>query len=261
MLLRINSSLRLMCGIVGLLVVLSGADCSLFNQAHDFEANLEPSSREINAGGSVKIAVNAKRPPTGLIYRWRTPEGYGQCEPSRSTEPLTIYKAPTQLPSGRTADVNISVEFILKGEIIGQKVVTITVKPGGEGSTQTGTPSVTPTVESKPTIQITQIPPYNLGGPIEMFTIGGKVSGVSPSDYRVIFYAQTDYWYIQPYNTGPVRFTEIESDGSFSNQTHGGIRYAALLVRYSLTDPPIKTDRLPEIGKDVLAISVVQGIK
>src|ERR1035441_7209653 len=58
--------------------------------------------------------------------------------------------------------------------------------------------------------------------------IGGKVTGLkSPDHYKVVIYAHTDWWYVQPMGDSP--YTEIGLDGKWGNWTHLGNRYAALV--------------------------------
>ena len=113
---------------------------------------------------------------------------------------------------------------------------------------------------TNPQIRITQIPPYNeLGGGDTRESISGSVSGVKPEDYRVILYTVVDLWYVQPLEGAPTTpIHESESGLSWSNWTHAGKQYAALLVRRSFV-PPMRTNTLPEIGGDVLALTIVDG--
>jgi hypothetical protein len=61
---------------------------------------------------------------------------------------------------------------------------------------------------------------------------------------------------VQPLDTSP--FTGIGPDSRWTNSTHLGTEYAALLV-----DPgyfqPARTDRLPAVGGGVVTLSVVDG--
>jgi hypothetical protein len=223
-----------------------------------FAPSLTPAKSEIEAGESITIAVDAKHPPNGLLYKWSAT--VGQCNPQESDKPQTTYKAPPRLTDDKDLTVTVTVRFVLDGRPRDERTVNITVKQTKTLAAQSPSPPPIPPTDTKPTIQITQVPPHSLGGPEGLYEIVGKVSGASASQYRVVLYAQTDYWYIQPFNVGELRFTEIEGDGSFSNKTHGGTRYAALLVRNSFTAPPIKTDELPA-GKDVVASDVVKGVK
>jgi hypothetical protein len=263
MILDIHSKCRSVCGAVILLALaLSGVGCSVFTKTADpmadFEASLSSSKQVLEAGETTSITVNARRPPQGMLYKWTATAG--QCNPQESKESRTTeYKAPDQLSDNKDFTVTVKVEFILDGKPRGDKAVEITVK-GNQAAVPPITKPSIPTVDSKPTIRITLVPPYSTGGPEGIYKIAGQVSGVPVSEYRVVLYAQADYWFIQPFNVGELRFTEIESDGSFTNQTHGGIKYAALLVRKSFTTPPVKIEDLPGV-KDVVASDIVKGAK
>jgi exo-beta-1,3-glucanase (GH17 family) len=82
----------------------------------------------------------------------------------------------------------------------------------------------------------------------------GRVFGLSEpdrKDYRIVLFAGTPTWYVQPTIASP--FTRISRKGVWKRGTHLGDRYAALLVTPDY-DPPATTSELPEIGGDVLAI-------
>ena len=110
----------------------------------------------------------------------------------------------------------------------------------------------------KADILITDIPPYDAnGGPSILGHIAGRVSGVNPSDVRVVVYTYTNNWYVQPYVTAP--FIGIERDGKWQTNIHLGARYAALLVKSSYVGPPSPTQVLPPVGGDVSACVEVEG--
>jgi hypothetical protein len=240
-----------------------------------FSAELSVSEPEVKLGGSTTISAKLKHYPNGLRCFWSAE--LGQCEPAEvenlASENLeTIYTAPSSLSDDKDLTIEITIKFVQDGRpICEDKKVSVTIKKGnipkerGEPGVTIPGPSSPPALgsDAQPKIEITKIPPYSFGGPVELFRIAGKVTGVPPEGYHIALYALTDYWYIQPFNTGDLRFTDIEVDGSFSTQTHGGVKYAALLVRDSFTDPPIKTDRLPRKGKDkdVVADHIVEGSK
>src|SRR5213593_635008 len=49
--------------------------------------------------------------------------------------------------------------------------------------------------------------------------ISGRVTGVSDATiYRIVLYAHTDVWYVQPLESAPL--TMIAKDGQWSNWTH-----------------------------------------
>ncbi len=88
-------------------------------------------------------------------------------------------------------------------------------------------------------------------GELSMGTIVGRSGSVNGSKNRVVIYAHTDRWYVQPYVSAPL--TEINADGSWSAVIHLGYEYAAMLVE-SDYDPPATTISLPEIRGKILAL-------
>lgn len=107
----------------------------------------------------------------------------------------------------------------------------------------------------KPRVSITLVP-LGGAGPDAMATIGGIVSGVNSRECKVVVFARTNTWYVQPYVASP--YTPIGKNGKWETQTHLGDEYAALLVESSYT-PPATTDSLPEVGAQVLAIARVSA--
>jgi hypothetical protein len=104
----------------------------------------------------------------------------------------------------------------------------------------------------QPMVAITEVPPPG-GGPSTLRRIAGVMSGADPRQTRVVIYALTDKWYIQPF-TGVL--TSINNQGKWSNRTHLGNVYAALLVHRTYV-PPATTTQLPALGGAVLAIAAV----
>jgi exo-beta-1,3-glucanase (GH17 family) len=93
-------------------------------------------------------------------------------------------------------------------------------------------------------------------GPERMDKIGGRVYGINPRElgsYRVVLYAGTNAWYIQPFVNQPL--TKIRRNFTWSNRTHLGDVYAALLVREDYEPLSVLTN-LPETNGDVVAIVV-----
>jgi hypothetical protein len=91
------------------------------------------------------------------------------------------------------------------------------------------------------------------GGPDSRGTFKGVVVGLpSPERHKIVLFALTDKWYVQPLISNP--FTGIDADGFWENWTHLGERYAALLVRKSFKPPPT-ADTLPDVGGQILAKS------
>jgi hypothetical protein len=100
------------------------------------------------------------------------------------------------------------------------------------------------------TVTITKAPPAGKGAD-SRGNIEGRVEGLpNPDTYRVVIYAHTDRWYIQPEVDSP--FTNIDAKGHWTNWTHLGGRYAALVVRPSYKPAP-ELRALPPIGGDVIA--------
>ena len=103
-----------------------------------------------------------------------------------------------------------------------------------------------------PKIEFTEVPKAG-AGPDSQGNIAGLIKGIAnPEQYKVVLYAHTDWWYVQPQTIDPL--TDIGSDGSWGNWTHLGYRYAALVVRPSF-QPEAKTKSLPRVGGDVIARS------
>jgi len=106
---------------------------------------------------------------------------------------------------------------------------------------------------SKPSIEITEVPRKGAGSEV-METIAGKVSGVKIKECKVVIFARTNTWYVQPFIGSPD--TSINDDNTWRNDTHLGFQYAALLVKNSY-QPPSTTGKLPDVGGSVLAIATV----
>jgi hypothetical protein len=98
---------------------------------------------------------------------------------------------------------------------------------------------------ARPRIVFSRIPPAGAGSS-SRGNVSGWVVGVSaPETFKIVLYAQTDIWYVQPLISGP--YTNVGSDGGWENWTHLGDRYAALLVRLPFRPAPM-ADQLPEVG-------------
>lgn len=114
------------------------------------------------------------------------------------------------------------------------------------------TPCANPPV-STVRIALTMTPPFGDGGPTKTEQIAGTVSGVGDKDYRIVVYAKTDHWWVQPTDDEPI--TGIHSDGTWNTQTHLGHVYGVLLVKPSFV-PPLQDEVLPS-GPDIVASTVV----
>lgn len=108
-----------------------------------------------------------------------------------------------------------------------------------------------------PTIQITQLPVADAGGPDKTGYIAGDVGGEKPGD-RVVLYARSGVWWVQPFAAHPL--TSIVAGHHWKNATHLGTEYAALLVDGNYR-PVSRTAELPSVGNGVRAIAMAEGQK
>lgn len=105
-------------------------------------------------------------------------------------------------------------------------------------------------------ITITAMPADEPSEALARTAIRGTVIG-APKGSRVIVYALGDVWYAQPWAAQP--YTEIRG-GTWSARTHGGYGYAAFLVKPpkpggNWFKPPARTETLPRIGGDIIAMA------
>ena len=111
------------------------------------------------------------------------------------------------------------------------------------------------TTSSQTSIKITSIPPAEKGGGRELDVISGHVNGASGGQ-QVVLYARSGAWYVQPFVETP--FTPVLPDGTWSNSTHLGTEYAALLVQPDYVPPPIALT-LPTSENGIVAVAIVDG--
>ena len=107
-----------------------------------------------------------------------------------------------------------------------------------------------------PSIEFTVVPPAEKGGvqsPLD--TISGRVTGARAGQ-RIVLFARSGGWYVQPYADRP--FTTVRDDSTWTNSTHLGTDYAALLVEPNYV-PPTSAADLPSTGNGVLAIAITEG--
>jgi hypothetical protein len=110
-------------------------------------------------------------------------------------------------------------------------------------------------------VSITTVPKTGRGDqPMEV--IAGSIEG-APSGARIVLFAHAkDMWRIQPFKE-PTRaapdgsYTPVKG-GKWSNSTHLGLEYAALVVTPDYK-PPTATRSLPPVGGGVLAVVSVKG--
>jgi signal transduction histidine kinase len=111
------------------------------------------------------------------------------------------------------------------------------------------------TNRAKSSIQMTSVPRADKGGVTDLDTISGRVFGAR-GDQQIVLYARSGAWYVQPYADQP--FTRIQADSTWTNTTHLGTEYAALLVDPGYV-PQTSTWVLPGEGGGVAAITIVEG--
>jgi hypothetical protein len=109
---------------------------------------------------------------------------------------------------------------------------------------------------AKPTIAFTKIPPAARGGRERVDIISGTVIGARPGQ-RIVIYARSGPWWVQPWPDNP--FIPIEADSTWSTETHLGYEYAALLVDSDYHPSPT-IDIAPTQGGSVVAVNIVKGV-
>jgi hypothetical protein len=108
---------------------------------------------------------------------------------------------------------------------------------------------------SDPGIEFTRVPPAVKGGPDTLDIIEGRIRGGDPQ-LQLVLYARSGKWWIQPLVEDP--FTTIRSDATWTNSTHLGTDYAALLVRAGF-QPATTLDEMPAPGGQIVAVASVKG--
>ena len=112
-----------------------------------------------------------------------------------------------------------------------------------------------PVDNGKPSIEFTRVPPADQGGSQTFDRISGRVRHAR-SGQRIVLFARSGAWYVQPYADQP--FTVVQPDSTWINSTHLGTQYAALLVEPEYAPPQYITD-LPREGHGVVAVAIVEG--
>jgi hypothetical protein len=190
----------------------------------------------------VEIRAQVAGPPDGLRYKWFSVNG--QTDPQESEQPVSVFT----FGDGTTRD-RVSVELWRGDERVAYGEIDVKLDEERARLAMQSAPPLT--------IAITEVPPYDAGGPDTRANIAGTVTGtVSPAD-RVVIYARADVWYIQP---APNAIHLIGSDGKWSSWTHTGTSYAAFIVRPGF-DPLPRYDVLPQVGGYIVGRTIVEGTK
>jgi hypothetical protein len=100
-----------------------------------------------------------------------------------------------------------------------------------------------------------RIPPAVEGGPDTLDILEGRATGAAPGQF-VVLYARNSTWWLQPLVSQP--FTQLRGDGSWTNSTHVGTEYAALLVDPGYR-PATNLAELPPTGNGVAAVASARG--
>lgn len=183
----------------------------------------------IQLGREVRISARVRYPPDDVQYRWRSDNGL--FDPQQSRELATTY---TAVRAGRDL---IRLEVLGSGVTIQQdEFVVEVVAPVSARREQSDEYHPFSAPSGSVAVEITEVPPYDeVGGGVRQAGISGSVSGSTP-EQRIVLYACTNVCYVQPLVADP--YTDIRSDGSWSNWTHTGKIYMALLVEAGFTPPP-----------------------
>ncbi len=116
-------------------------------------------------------------------------------------------------------------------------------------------PSCSRRAAPPPSIEFTRIPQFDAGGSEKNDIIEGMVHGHCAGQ-QLVLYARSGKWWVQPLVVHP--FTDIRPSSKWSNATHLGTEYAALLVQPGFRPQPV-IDALPPVGGKVAAVAVVSG--
>ena len=106
-----------------------------------------------------------------------------------------------------------------------------------------------------PSIEFTRVPQADEGGREKHDIIEGRVPGARPGQ-QIVLYARSGTWWLQPLVSQP--FTKIGPNSKWTNATHLGTEYAALLVDPGFR-PPATTNVLPAVGGAVSAVAIAKG--
>lgn len=232
---RATNSRLLRC-IIMVGVTFAGVGCS-----HD-TARVALEARPPSAAEPYALAIRAQLsgPQDGVRYRWYSVSG--ECDPQESDSPETVFT----FAEGSTRD-RVTVEIWRGAEQIARSELDVAL---GAQQARAAAPELS--------IALTDTPRYEPhGGPDTRGEIAGNVTGELTSSHKVIIYARADVWYVQPH---PGAFHDIRTDGSWSSWTHTGSSYAVLVVKqpYNMRS---RLDVLPQVGGQVLARSIVEGVR
>src|SRR5581483_3863118 len=110
--------------------------------------------------------------------------------------------------------------------------------------------------DDTPAISFTRIPQSDPGGKETNDIIEGFVTGGRTGQQIVLYAKSGDRWWLQPLVSHP--FTRIQTNSKWTNATHLGRQYAALLVEPDYRPAPVISS-VPQRGGNVAAVAVVPG--
>jgi hypothetical protein len=109
--------------------------------------------------------------------------------------------------------------------------------------------------KNAPSIVFTRVPQADAAGSSSNDIIEGRVTGGSLGE-KIVLYAKTGKWWVQPLIDQPI--TDVRPNFKWTNATHLGTHYAALLVKDGYR-PQRVLDSLPKLDGNILAVAVVPG--
>jgi hypothetical protein len=183
-------------------------------------------------------------PQDGLHYKWFSVSG--ECDPQESSTPMTKFKF-----GDHSARDRVTLEVWREDRRVARSEIDVTMSQEQMRLAMDR--------EANVKIKITNVPPYDrYGGEATHAAIGGSVNGAFTPDCKVVIYARVlETWYIQPMDEAS---QPVASDGTWTNWTHTGASYAAILVSTNYA-PESRRAILPSIGDDVVAETIVEGKK
>jgi hypothetical protein len=192
----------------------------------------------------LEIQAQVTGSQAGLRYKWFSVSG--ECEPQESLSPATTFKFAENIVRDR-----VSVEVWRGEKRVASSEVDVKLNEERLRLETERTQGFT--------VEITNVPPYEpYGGESTRSYIGGMARGKLVPGCKVIIYARVgDTWYVQPLGDSS---TTVSSEGIWTNWTHTGSSYAALLVRPGY-ETYARLDILPPVGGYVTARTVVEGAK
>ena len=109
----------------------------------------------------------------------------------------------------------------------------------------------------EPSVAFTRLPNADDGGAARLAIIEGRATGSRPGQ-RIVLFARSGagVWWVQPFADQP--YTAIGNESRWTNSTHLGTEYAALLVEPGYR-PPSTTKTLPGKGGQVIAVAHAKG--